>query len=204
MKQITLKVNGRKVTFLEEEIVAIVEKYFNTQVMEAKTIETFPKTEEKEWFEVNLATIDKALFAEKRTDERQEATRKLILKAFARAESNPAKYAKHFKTVLPEKLWTEKTIAQLKQVAIAIGDHVADWVEQALEWAQKISNGETWEAICNEPDCSKWHRIIIGKNGQAYIGGGVLKGAVIDFYSGFYMDNAELINAVPLVVKRAS
>ena len=60
MKQITLKVNGRKVTFLEEEIVAIVEKYFNTQVMEAKTIETFPKTEEKEWFEVNLATIDKA------------------------------------------------------------------------------------------------------------------------------------------------
>lgn len=204
MRQITLKVNGRKVTFLEEELVAIVERYFNTQVMEEKTMETFPKPEEKEWFEVNLATIDKALFAEERTDKRQEDTRKLILKALDRVESNPEKYAKCFKIVLPEKLWAEKTIAQLKQVALTIGEHVADWVEQALEWAQRISNGETWEAICNEPDCSKWHRLIIGENGQAYIGGGVLKGTVIDFYSGFYMDNTELINVVPLVVKKVS
>lgn len=204
MRQITLKVNGREVTFLEDEIVAIVERYFNTQVMEAKTAETLPKPEENEWFEVNLDTIDKTLFAEERTDKRQETTRKLILKAFARAESNPDKYAKHFKTVLPEKIWAEKTIAQLKQIAVTMGNHVADWVEQALEWAQRISNGETWEAICNEPDYSKWHRIIIGKNGHAYIGGGVLEGAVIDFYRGFYMDNATLKNAVPLVVKQAA
>lgn len=49
---------------------------------------------------------------------------------------------------------------------------MADWVEQALEWAQRIHNGETWESICNEPDTAKYYRLIIWKSGFAKIIGG--------------------------------
>ncbi len=43
---------------------------------------------------------------------------------------------------------------------------MADWVEQALEWAQKIFDGQSWESICNYPDTSKNKRMIIWKNGN--------------------------------------
>ena len=32
---------------------------------------------------------------------------------------------------------------------------MADWVEQAFEWAQRISNGESWKTICNDADTAK-------------------------------------------------
>ena len=52
------------------------------------------------------------------------------------------------------------------------GDHLADWVEQAMEWAQRIANGEKWETICNQADTIGCYRVIKGKDGRPKFVGG--------------------------------
>ena len=73
---------------------------------------------------------------------------------------------------MPEKTWESKTVGEPKELASRLGDHNADWVEQALEWAQRIANGETWEAVCNEDDTANWHRLIVWKGFSCHIVGG--------------------------------
>lgn len=58
-----------------------------------------------------------------------------------------------------------KNVVELKEEAKNQGGHMANWIEQALEWAQRIDNGESWETICNEPDKNKHYRMIIGEKG---------------------------------------
>ena len=64
------------------------------------------------------------------------------------------------------------TPGELREIARRLGDHNADRVEQALEWAQRIQNGETWEAVCNNPDHATHRRSVIWNNGYARIVGG--------------------------------
>lgn len=125
-----------------------------------------------EWFEVKPQAIDQRLFETKREDYRQEAARKLILQAFAKMKNNPEKYGKNFETMMPKKTWDFKTVAELKEMASKLGDHNADWIEQALEWAQRIANGESWKAICNDKDTVRWFRLVVWKNGSARLAGG--------------------------------
>ena len=47
------------------------------------------KPTENEWFEVKPRAIDQKLFENKRKDDKQEATRLLILEAFAEMKKNP-------------------------------------------------------------------------------------------------------------------
>lgn len=162
------------------------------------------KPTEGEWFEVKPKAIDQNLFKKKRKDTRQEEARQLILEAFTEMKNNPEKYGKNFKTMMPKKDWSTKTVGQLKEMACKLGDHNADWVEQALEWAQRIANGELWEAICNNPDTANWYRLVVWKNGYARLVGGSRLGVSNPPASDLSGDVFDVIGncyySVPLVV----
>ena len=139
---------------------------------EESTIEVVEKPTEGKGFDVNPLAINQKLFKKEREDSRQESTRKLIVEAFSEVKKNPEKYAKPFQTLMPKKTWSSKTVAELKELAESLGDCIADWVHQALEWAQRIANGESWETICNEVDTANWYRLVVWKNGYARLVGG--------------------------------
>ena len=205
MKPITLIVNGREMTFSEQELIAIVEKHLSSETTQQATIaKVAQKPTEDEWFEVKPQAIDQNLFEKERKDNRQEKTRQLILEAFAKMKDNPEKYGKNFKTMMPKKIWIDKTAAQLKEMASNLGDHNADWIEQALEWAQRIANGELWETICNDKDTANWYRLVVWKNGYARLVGGSVNGSNFDPASDVvslnYDDDDDLSCTVPLVV----
>ena len=203
--KVTLQVTGWEMTFSEKELIAIVEKHLSRNTTKkATTTKVAQKPTEDEWFEVKPHAIDQKLFEKKREDNRQEATRQLILKAFAEMEENPEKYGRNFKTMMPKKTWTSKTVAELKKMARKLGDHNADWVEQALEWAQRIANGESWESICNAKDTANWNRVVVWKNGYArLVGGSVCLGnnkPASGVYNHGYHGTINLDFSVPLVV----
>ncbi|MGN1384453.1 MAG: hypothetical protein ACI4XD_04095 [Clostridia bacterium] len=200
--KVTLQVNGREMTFSKEELIAIVE-HLSTQ--QTTTTKVAQKPTEDAWFEVKPQTIDQKLFEKKRNDYRQEAMRKMILEAFAEMKENPEKYGKNFKTMMPRRTWPSKTVTQLKEMAEHIGDHNADWVEQALEWAQRIANGESWKGICNAEDTANCYRLVVWKNGYArLVGGSVFFDNIYDpasdVCSSDYEDYYYLHRTVPLVV----
>lgn len=206
MMEITLRLSdGQKKTFSEKELITIVEEHLQNQKSQTKKKTTkFAQTPtEGKWFKVNPLTIDQNLFKEKREDSRQEATRQLILKAFEEIKKN-SKYERPFKTMMPEKTWSSKTVRELKELASQLGDHNADWVEQALEWAQRIANGETWEYICNKKDTANWYRLVVWKNGYAQLVGGSRKdynnAPASTVYCVDYDVNLVLSHTVPLVV----
>jgi len=166
MMEITLRLSdGQKKTFSEEELIAIVEEHLQNQKAQTKkeTTEFAPVPMEGRWFKVEPLTIDQNLFKENREDSREETTRRYILEAFDEMKKD-ARYARTFKTMMPEKTWESKTISELEMLANNLGDHMADWVEQALEWAQRIANGESWEDICNKEDTAKWYRLVKWKH----------------------------------------
>ena len=203
--KITLPIHGRERTFSEKELIAILEKYFSNEATEqATTAKVAQVPTEDQWFEVNPQTINQSLFKKKRKDERQERTRKLILEAFAEVKSSPEKYGRKFKTMMLKKTWTFKTVAELKQLACEFGNHNADWVEQALEWAQRICNGESWEAVCNNADTANWYRLVVWKNGYARLVGGSRHNSdyypASDVVSGGCNSDDRICHTVPLVV----
>ena len=143
------------------------------------------KTTERKWFNVNPLDIDSSLFTQKREDEKQEATRILILEALGEVRRQPNRYAKPFKTMIPKKTWTTKNGSELIKLSKQLGHHMANWVEQALEWAQRIQNGESWITLCNEPDTAKCYRLVIWKDGYGReIGGSYGKKHCIAFSIG--------------------
>ena len=172
--KVSLLVGGVERNFTEEELIAILENHFDnaekkSTQQEAKLIQ---RPTEGVPFEVNPSGIDRKLFQEEREDSRQEWTRQLILEAFTKMDEDPTRYGNSFKTLMPEKTWRWKYVRDLIKLANKLGDHIADWVEQALEWAQRISNGETWEDICNNPDTANWYRLFKWKNGYYRLVGG--------------------------------
>lgn len=144
--KVTLQVDGDEMTFTEEELSAIVEEHFSR-------LKEVP-------FKVNPLGINRSIFERERKNKKQEEIRQLIQVAFKVVDECPERYGKPFETLQPEKTWLWKTIDELVEVAENQGDHIANWVEQTLEWAQKIQNGETWEKICNKPDTAKWCRLV--------------------------------------------
>lgn len=204
VKDITLQVNGREMT---EEVAktAEVEAKAEPTKTEAIKYEVALTPTEGKCFEVNPMGIDRSLFQQKRSDERQEETRQYILEAFDEVDKYPEEYAKLFKTLIPEKTWDGyKMVKELKQYAKEIGDHMANWVELALVWAQQIANGETWEAICNNPDTVNWYRLVIWKNGHIRLVGGSRNINNISPATELYYfsddDNFRIGHTVPLVV----
>ena len=159
---------------------------------------------EGKWFRVNPLAIDQNLFKEKREDLMQDKTRKLILQAFKELKKHPERN-KAFKTLIPEKTWEVETVGGLKKMASQLGDHIADWVEQALEWAQRIENGESWEALCNKADTANWYRLVVWKEGYPQCVGGLREDSDFSMPSvalddDAYADYDFSFLAVPLVV----
>lgn len=165
---ITLPANGRDMTFSKQALTAIVETHFK----DVNNEEVFQSADNCKCFEVMPLDINQEFFNKKRKDEKQEELRKIIQAAFAKLKENPEKYGRNFTTMIPQKTWDFQSVEELQQMASSLGDHLADWVEQSLEWAQKIANGESWESICNLPDNSDWYRLVIWNNGYTRLIGG--------------------------------
>ena len=204
--KVILQVNGKKRIFSKQELTALVEEYFSTNVQETHEVAQTPS--EGKWFEVNPESINQELFQQKRKDYQQEYTRNLILEAFSEANKNPEKYAKPFQTMIPKMSCNNsRSVAELKERASKIGDHLADWVEQALEWAQRIQNGETWRDICNNSDTANWFRLIVWKNGHYRLVGGSKVHERVKPSPASDVQNTDLdiyfliYNTVPLIVR---
>ena len=154
--------------------------------------------------EVNPITIDESIFemGEKGYYSHEEYIMQLIQKAFIEMKKDLRRYARPFEIVTPAEL--EPVYTEEKMVALAeqYGDHLADWVEQALEFAQKIANGED---IFNKSDDSKWFRAISWQDGHVCLVGGSEEfnnhdcaSAIHEFHvNSFY----QLHNAVPAIVR---
>lgn len=161
--KIVLQVSGREMTFSEEELSAIVEKYLG-QKSPAPDI----------WFEVFPLAINQELFQKKANGTWPEIARNLILEAFEEMKCNPDRYARNFKAMFPgEKVGgVTNGIGTQKKFASEKGDHTANWVEQALIWAQRISNGETWDSLDAPEEEGIRPRLIVWKSGaERYVGG---------------------------------
>ena len=156
-------------------------------------------------FEVNPLGIDRSKFEKPMSNRKQEWTRQIIQKAFAEVDKHPEKYASAFYTLMPEKKWNGyKTVAELKAYANDLDGQMADWVEQALEWAQRLFNGESWETICNNADTANWYRVILWKNGCYRLVGGSRNYNVLnpasDVFDYDYGSFNCIYDTVPLVV----
>jgi len=189
--------DGRKETFDNVASFNVAEEHHKRKRIKSP--------EEGVRFEVTPQEIDQGLFQEEKTDKAQEKARRLILEAFAELEKCPEKYGSQFYTLIPLKDWSGcKTAEELKRYAISLGGVMADWVQQALEWAQRIGNGETWEAICDDPDNASCYRAIIGENGGIQLVGGshsfAYKISATDIDDEEYCFNAIFEETVPLVV----
>lgn len=168
MLKFTFEVDGREMTLFEDELKA----FARAKLVIQDAVEGCNTPTEGKAFAINPMAIDRSLFSKKRKDEWQERTRQRILDAFTEVDANPEKYAKPFKTMIMKKTWKgSKTFIELIEMANTVG-RLTDWVEQALEWAQRIMNGEAWARICNKLDMNDWCRLVTWKDGNFWIVGG--------------------------------
>ena len=194
----TLQVDGRELSL--EEVEAIVREHFSKKE-EAKTI---LKPMEGIPFEVKPLSINWDLFATERTAVNQENARRLILMAYDQVKKYPEKYAQPFKTIMPIKVWDYASMWFLTRVAEHMGGDVTDMVEWALQLAQRLHNGETWDDVCEKPDTANWYRVVKEKSYYFVGGSRKLKHTFPASRLGcaYYGYNGELNYAVPLVTLR--
>ena len=151
---------------IPEKEFSLMERYYESKILQDE-FDSFTATPaEGKWFVVRPLKINQELFKEKRDDLEQEKMRLRILKAFENMKKD-RKYERPFKTLFPMRLWEKykgQTPKDLLWIAKSIGEDEADETEQALEWAQRIFNGESWEALCNTPDTARSYRMIRGSH----------------------------------------
>ena len=117
-------------------------------------------------FKINPSAIDRSKFKKFFDNRVQENIRTIIDNALTMVDKYPEKYDCTFYTLMPKKIWdSSKTAEELIDYATELGGYMGDWVEQALEWAQRICNGESWEDICNKPDTANWTRMVVWHGG---------------------------------------
>ena len=195
--------DGRKETFDGVVSFNVTEEQITKEECHASDLAQTPS--EGKLFEVNPLGIDRSKFEKPMSNRKQELTRQIIQKAFAEVDKHPEKYASAFYTLMPEKKWNGyKTVAELKVYANDLDGQMADWVEQALEWAQRLFNGESWETICNNADTANWYRVILWENGCYRLVGGSRSGngnfPASDVDNNDYYSCNIIYHTVPLVV----
>lgn len=163
-------------------------------------------------FEVNPLAIDKTQFERARLEEicgfftpRMESIRQEILGALIEVDEHPEKYASKFYTFVPDKTWYgSKRVAYLKKYATRLGGEMGDWIHLTLEWAQKISNGESLDRICYDSDKHDWYRMVVFDTDDTRRIGGSFKvgNNASETYvePNSYFDFSQVDNAVPYVV----
>ena len=195
--------DGRKETFGGVVSFNVTEEQITKEECHASDLAQTPS--EGKLFEVNPLEIDRSKFEKPMSNRKQEWTRQIIQEAFAEVDKHPEKYASAFYTLMPEKKWNGlKTVAELNAYANDLDGQMADWVEQALEWAQRLFNGESWETICNNADTAYWYRVILWKNGCYRLVGGSRNYNVLnpasDVFDYDYGSFNCIYDTVPLVV----
>lgn len=128
-----------------------------------------------EWFLVDIDTFNMHLFVEKREDIDQEVARQRILQAIEKVQSTNS--PKKFQTKVPLKTWNGfLSKDQLSIILNKSNERVASETVQFLEWGQRLSNGESWEDLCNNPDDNNYLRVIsVGKGDYFMVVGGTKK-----------------------------
>ena len=130
---------------------------------------------DEEWFQIIPAQIDRSIFQIHRRDIKQEKIRHLIVDALEMIDRNPRYYGKPFKTLRPARRLGKNSVISLIEQSHWNGDFLASWIEQSVEWAQRIQNGESWETLCNRRDTLNWYRMIMWKDGEVRLIGGSTK-----------------------------
>lgn len=154
---------GREVKISEIELIKALH-YYNDHVESL--------TEDK-WLEVIPEEIDTVQFLEQRDNPEEESVRKLIWEAIDEANAKP-EYMKAFSTLVPSQVKKE-SVNKMIDDSMANGYQIANWVHVALEWAYRISLGETWEKICRDSDSSSYYRLVFWKDGLIHTIGGAKK-----------------------------
>ena len=203
--KLTLQINGREMTFSEEQLTAILENHFSGEETEIVAEEAAKSSIVGAAFVVTPSSINKDIFKKERKDPYQEEIRQLILEAFEELEKIRFQICKPFKIIVPEKTWTIKNVRELKQIAIDLGGQTTNWIEQALGWAQEINDGATWEDLCNKKDKHACYRLIIWKDGKCKIVGGSIKdsnhNSLTNISDLSYEEDHLVINTVPSITQ---
>ena len=198
--KVTLLVNGREMTFSEDELVQIVEEHLEKRKELKGNVDT--KIEGK-WFQVDLTQIKRELFQQARRDEKQEETRLLIQEALEKADQD-SQYAM-FEIKIQEKYWKTKSYREMRDIAYKQGAHIADWVEIALWWAQRIKKEEDWSKLCNEIENSKWYKIVVWHNTLAYVGNCTMEhgnSSETEVFECSQLHRIQICDAVPVIVRK--
>ena len=148
MGNIKLRIFGQDETYTHKELSEMIEEYLEMRGTSYRRVE--PPMLGK-WFRVYPALMNQKLFKEKREDHYQEEFRQRILDVFSYFKRKP-ELMRPFKTMVPSFEGGADYKSELIEIAEKYGDHVAEFFEQELEWAQRICNGESWEAVCNRPE----------------------------------------------------
>ena len=203
--KVILQINGREMTFSEEQLIAILEKHFSIEQENNAAEEVVKNSIVGTCYEVKPSSINKDLFKEERKDPCQEEIRKLILEAFEELDRIRFQICKSFKIIVPEKTWTIKNVRELKALAIDLGGQTTNWIEQALGWAQQINDGATWEDLCNKKDKHVCYRLIIWKDGTCKNIGGSIKdsnhNSLTNISDKSYDEEDLAINTVPSITQ---
>lgn len=105
---------------------------------------------------INIQEISREKFLQARNCPEQERVRRIILKAFSEADTNPKDYR-------------EFLISSEQHVG-----SVANWVHLALEWAKEISEQDSWD-ICTKIDDDDFHKVVLWEDGYVILTGGSRK-----------------------------
>lgn len=139
---------------------------------ERRMFELAEKPSEGKCFRVDPKTIllKSFLFSKRKRDGRQEETRIMILKSIEEVKRNLDKY-ETFYLLIPEKIWVYgkksfTTANEQLNFTKRIGGNLSNWITEPLVWAQRIINGESWRAVCNDPDTLKWHRLVVWEHNE--------------------------------------
>lgn len=199
--KITLQINGQERSYSEEELISKLnelEELKSKSRINLSTIEVAQKPTVSKCFSVDPNSIDQDLFSKERTEKIfEEPVRLQILKAFEEVRNNPQRYSKKFKTFIPEKNWGGRTVRELEEMAIETGGTLTDIVDQRLEWAQRIQNGESWDEVCRMKDPIEYSRLVAsGKDYYMYMVGGMAKNST--FFTNIFINNCES-TIVPLI-----
>lgn len=145
-----------------------MEKYLSDKTSKAaQRNQTYPHLDE--WYYVDLDNIDQSIFQEPQNNYSCEETRQIILEAFAEVKKNPKKYPSKFKTMFRNNSPLHEE--DFEAYCCKFGDHSADWVEQALEWAQRICFESWWDVCIGDDKGSSVARAVLWKDGKYhYVG----------------------------------
>ena len=161
---------------------------------------------EGKWFQVNPEKLDFSFFEKPIRNIKQEEIRLLILEAKNELLSKQEKYMRPFCTLIPSlDLSFGKSILDLKLYSKKRGDCMANWVEQCLEWVQRVNNGESWNKICIMPDNTRNYRLVEWKNGSIRFFGGSSRSQIrypaTTIGKTDWGPKEKVYQAVPLIVK---